>query len=219
MPAGPAAFQRFCESLGIEERYRSTLFWAGLLGIPAAWWAVSGRSQPAPSQDTNINAFFKQKPATKTSVPGQSQPQRQATSFQSFLKEAPKAHRDPTSFGAFLKGPSETASDQQSPSQYQAAAPAGPQESDCAITVLFGTEYGFSKEVAERAAAAITSSGPYWYSTHFAPQLSMCRHAASMFTCCSHALFGCPLTSVYKALSMWQQCLSQSLWSVLHGSC
>ena len=164
MPAGPAAFQRFCETLGIEERYRSTLFWAGLLGIPAAWWAVSGRSQPAPSQDTNINAFFKQRPATRTPVPGQpqSQPQRQATSFQSFLKEAPKTHRDPTSFGAFLKGPSETASDQQSPSQCEAAAPAGPQESDCAITVLFGTEYGFSKEVAERAAAAITSSGPYW---------------------------------------------------------
>lgn len=162
MPASPAAFQRFCEILGIDERHHSTVFWTGLLGLPAAWWALSSRSQPPPS-NTHINAFFKQKPVARPPI--STQPKRQSTSFHSFLKEIPQAHKDPTSFGAFLKGPSQTTSNQATSSSCPASGPTGPDETDCAITVLFGTEYGFSREVAERVAAAVTNSGPYWYAT------------------------------------------------------
>ena len=30
------------------------------------------------------------------------------------------------------------------------------------VAVLFGTEYGFSKEIAEKAAAQLKESGKYW---------------------------------------------------------
>lgn len=176
MPAGPAIFPKLCEQLGVDERQGNTLFWAGLLSLPAAWWALSYKPQQPPSQETHINAFFKQKPSAQISAPDR--PVRQSTSFQSFLKQAPQAQRDPTSFGAFLKKSSQLPSNQQSSPQHQSAAPTGPQDSDCAITVLFGTEYGFSKEVAERAAAAITASGAYWYNiclscTHERPALQL----------------------------------------------
>lgn len=183
MPTGPAAYQKLCDSLGIDERHRTTLFWAGLLGLPAAWWALSGRPHPAPAQDTNINAFFKQKPSAQLPAPNQSR--RQPTSFQSFLKEAPQAQRDPTSFSSFLKGSLQTPSDQHRSPASQATAPAGPADTDCAITVLFGTEYGFSKEVAERAAASITASGAYWY-VWLLPHSSQCLPATFACSSSSH---------------------------------
>lgn len=163
MPNTPAMFERFCESLGVEDRYRKTLFWAGLLGLPAAWWAFGTRSAPTPSSDTHINAFFKQKPTAKPLAAAPAK--RQATSFHSFLKQVPHAQRDPGSFGAFLKAPTQAASEQQAQSDAPAASAPGPKDTDHAITVLYGTEFGFSKEVAERAAAAIKTSGPYWYSS------------------------------------------------------
>ena len=161
MPASPAVFEQFCDKLGVDERYRKTLFWAGLLGLPAAWWAFGSTSQSKPAPDTHINAFFKQKPAVKPAAAASSK--RQATSFHSFLKEVPHVQRDPSSFGAFLKGPGQVVSAAQPSAASPATSEAGPEDTDHAITVLFGTEYGFSKEVAERAAAAVKASGSYWY--------------------------------------------------------
>lgn len=156
---GPNACQSFCDRLGIQERDRSRLYWASLASVPLLWWVFSGRSQPKSSPDTNINAFLKNK--TPSQIPAGQQAKRKATSFHSFLKEVPQAHRDASSFSAFLKTPGSNHAVAASNAPKQ-KADQGPRAADAVITVLFGTEYGFSKEVAERAADAIKASGSYW---------------------------------------------------------
>lgn len=159
MPNVSSVYQSVCDRLGVEQHHQSKLFWATVLGTPVLLWALSGRSKGNQQQDTNINAFFKDKSTVRP--PSAQQPKRRGTGFHSFLKEVPQAHRDATSFGAFLKSPASAvavASDD-APGQQ---APKGPKANDIVICVLFGTEYGFSKEVAERVAAAITACGSYW---------------------------------------------------------
>ena len=159
MPDGPTLYQSLCDRLGIDERDRSRLFWASLAGVPLLWWAFSGRSQPKPAPDTNINAFFKNK--TPNQLPSGQQAKRKATSFHSFLKEVPQTHRDASSFSAFLKAPGSNQAVAASNAPKQ-KADQGPKAADAVVTVLFGTEYGFSKEVADRTANAIKACGSYW---------------------------------------------------------
>ena len=160
MPNGVPVYQSLCDRLGVEEQHRSKLFWASVAGAPLVWWVLSGRSRAQPSPSTNINAFFKNKSTSPT--PAVQQAKRQPTSFHSFLKKVPQAHRDASSFSAFLKpqGSTQAAVTDSLPSSEAAS---GPGAADVIITILFGTEYGFSKEVAERAAAAIKACGNYWY--------------------------------------------------------
>lgn len=162
MPNGPSLYNFVCDRFGLEEQHRSKLFWATVLGTPVLLWALSSRSKAKKKPDTHINAFFKDKSAVR--APPAQQPKRKGTGFHSFLKEVPQAHRDATSFGAFLKGPASAAAVVSSNAPSQQASK-GPKASDVVISVLFGTEYGFSKEVAERVAAAVTACGPYWYAT------------------------------------------------------
>ncbi len=177
MPNGPSVYSSLCDRFGLEEQHRSKLFWATVLGTPVLLWALSSRSKAKQKPDTNINAFFKDKSAVP--APSAQQPKRKGTGFHSFLKEVPQAHRDATSFGAFLKDPASTAAvvSNNAPSQQ---ASKGPKAGDIVISVLFGTEYGFSKEVAERVAAAITACGSYWYA---ATVHSKRRHIPTV--CCS----------------------------------
>lgn len=160
MPNGPSVYSSLCDGFGLEKQHRSKLFWATVFGTPVLLWALSSRSKAKQKPDTHINAFFKDKSAVR--APLAQQPKRKGTGFHSFLKEIPQAHRDATSFGAFLKDPASVAAavTNNAPSQQ---ASAGPKASDAVIAVLFGTEYGFSKEVAERVAAAIMACGSYWY--------------------------------------------------------
>lgn len=160
MPNGSSVHQSFFDRLGVDQNHRSQLFWASIVTLPVALWAFSARSQPQQRPETSINAFFKD----KSVVPGPVAPparRRQPTSFQSFLKKEPEAHRDPTSFSSFLKKPQSNKSTDSNASPSPAVV-SGPKADDVVITVLFGTEYGFSKEVAERAAKAVTASGSYW---------------------------------------------------------
>ena len=157
MPNGSSVHQSFFDRLGVDQNHRSQLFWASIVTLPVALWAFSARSQPKQRPETSINAFFKDK-----SVVAPPARRRQPTSFQSFLKKEPEAHRDPTSFSSFLKKPQSNKSTDSNASPSPAFV-SGPKADDVVITVLFGTEYGFSKEVAERAATAVTASGSYWY--------------------------------------------------------
>lgn len=159
MPNGPSFYNALCDRFGLEEQHRSKLFWATVLGTPVLLWALSSRSKGKQMPETHINAFFKDKAAVR--APPAQQPKRNGTGFHSFLKEVPQAHRDATSFGAFLKDPAAAAAIVSSTAPSQQASK-GPKASDIVIAVLFGTEYGFSKEVAERVAAAIMACGSYW---------------------------------------------------------
>lgn len=159
MPNDSSVFQLLCDRLGVEEKHRSRLFWASIVGIPVVWWAFGARSQPQQKPDTSINAFFKDK-SLKSAAVKQPSNHRQATNFDSFLKKPPQPKREATSFSSFLKTPQpHSKKEADSPSQQVVS---GPEANDVIVTVLFGTEYGFSKEVAEKAAAAISACGAFW---------------------------------------------------------
>ena len=86
-----------------------------------------------------------------------------ATSFDAYLKDrsvgAKPAQQQPkfapTSFEAYLRQPAPAAAAGAAPGVAAAPPTAKP------LTVLFGTEYGFSKEVAEKACEALKEAG-YW---------------------------------------------------------
>lgn len=78
--------------------------------------------------------------------------ERDPADFGAFLKKrgpAPPKHlRDPANFGAFLK--STYTSDAPTHTHVAAPpAPTGPRADQAVVTVLYGTEYGFAKEIAE----------------------------------------------------------------------
>lgn len=93
------------------------------------------------------------------------------TSFESYLrnkdvgrKAAPPQRFAATSFEAYLRQPSATvAAAAAAPTAAAAAAsaPAAPPADAKPVTVLYGTEYGFSREVAERACDALRGAG-FW---------------------------------------------------------
>lgn len=81
--------------------------------------------------------------------------ERDPADFGAFLKKrgpAPPKHlRDPANFGAFLKS-TYTVFDAAAPPAVQEAVtplPTGPHADQAVVTVMYGTEYGFAKEIAE----------------------------------------------------------------------
>jgi sulfite reductase alpha subunit-like flavoprotein len=73
-----------------------------------------------------------------------------------------------TDFGSFLKQKAAAAAGagaavrQQQQQQQQQQGP--PLTADSVVvTILFGTEYGFSKEIAEKLADALWDRPPYWW--------------------------------------------------------
>ena len=94
-------------------------------------------------------------------------PRRRPTGFESFLKAGgnAEAERSPADFGAFLRkarGPQAAADAGPGPGAAPEAAAGGPRAGDAAVAVLFGTEYGASKEVAELLCAQVRAAGAYW---------------------------------------------------------
>lgn len=124
-------------------------FWltAGVATLPVAWWLYSSlRSKKAPQQ-------------------GQ---MRDVTNYSCFLKhvedDAPRM-RDVTSFAQFLKKTEGGATTTANSGPAVAAKPMGPIMSpdSVPVTVLFGTEFGFSKEIAEKLRDQLLASPvPYW---------------------------------------------------------
>lgn len=123
-------------------------FWlaAGVATLPLAWFFYSSRRAKTSPQQRQM---------------------RDVTSYSSFLKNvedvAPRV-RDVSSFSQFLKktgGASTTASS----GPAVAAKAIGPvlTPDSVPVTVLFGTEFGFSKEIAEKLRDQLLASPvPYW---------------------------------------------------------
>ena len=153
-------------------------------GACLALWRRDERNSSAARPRTDFDGFLKAQPAAAT-APAVSQPaqrgaaQRSATSFGSFLKDGssaqPSHQRDPTSFGSFLKGsaPHKDAqhdnSDGSTDAQSGAASHNGgsgaesqPSPDSVPVTVLFGTEFGFSKEIAEKLRDRLLAGVRYW---------------------------------------------------------
>ncbi len=153
---------------------------AGCGACLAVWRRAyhSGAARPR----TDFDGFLKAQPAA-AKAPTASQPaqrgaaQRSATSFGSFLKDGPSAQpsqqRDPTAFGSFLKGSVSREGAQHGGADGSADTEAGaalsgtgaeaqPSPDSVPVTVLFGTEFGFSKEIAEKLRDRLLAGARYW---------------------------------------------------------
>lgn len=82
--------------------------------------------------------------------------------FHGFLKVPPRQERDASRFDSFLKGDAGNGGDVQEV-EVEVEDLAVPADGDVVkITVMFGTEYGLSKEVAEKLCKELRGSGKYW---------------------------------------------------------
>lgn len=67
-----------------------------------------------------------------------------------------------TDFGSFLKERAAAPAGAGAAAQHQQQHGPPLTADSVVITVLFGTEYGFSKEIAEKLADALRERPPYW---------------------------------------------------------
>jgi sulfite reductase (NADPH) flavoprotein alpha-component len=127
-----------------------------------AWARLRPRQPP---QATAFDTFLR--PGAPAAAP-QQPAKRPPADFRAFLKHAPAAPpaRDAASFASFLRKPQAADTDAgtsvHASGEGEAAADAGPSPEQKVVCVLFGTEYGFSKEIAEKAAARLRESPEYW---------------------------------------------------------
>lgn len=87
-------------------------------------------------------------------------------SIDKFFKDADEDTRNPLDFDSFLKGAAKSSGASHQNAQAQKAVPPAPKEQakphHIRVAVLYGTEFGFSKEVAEIMAGQLKSTGAYW---------------------------------------------------------
>ncbi|KAL6745889.1 sulfite reductase [Haematococcus lacustris] len=149
-----------------------------------AWWLFSSSKDwySGPVRETDFESFLVQQTGKKTGVPlkrntGWRGPKAASSErgsvsgpFESFLKREVTAEdtdedpRNPLDFNSFLRSAL--------PSQRIAATPLksvatvtphpGPAAHHVRIRVLYGTEFGFSKEVAERLCSRLRETEQYW---------------------------------------------------------
>ena len=104
---------------------------------------VSGDDRPRPA--ASFSAFLKR--------PGEAQkPVRQAASFSSFLRKQPD-QAQPAAVAATENLVNAAAA---------AVVEAGPGPEQKPVTVLYGTEYGFSKEIAEKLVGKLKEGRELW---------------------------------------------------------
>ena len=109
-------------------------------------------------------------------------PRRRDTGFEAFLKAGDDAgaQRSAADFGSFLRkaAPAPNAADAQA--EPAAVEEAGPRPGDAAVAVLYGTEYGASKEIAEGLCQRLRAAGAYWWACLAVRWLQMCYKACSV---------------------------------------
>lgn len=135
------------------------MLWAGAAAVPVSMYMLRGKPRSsAPEEPTGFDHYLRQP------VPSQQPTKeelRQATQFDTFLKVRP-AEPNPTDFSTFLKNAPAAGG----VAGGAAAAPAVVEEAipldRARVTVMYGTEYGFSKEIAEKLCAQLKETGAFW---------------------------------------------------------
>ncbi|GFR40974.1 hypothetical protein Agub_g1639 [Astrephomene gubernaculifera] len=142
--------------------------WAIAAGVPVAWYLLS-RRRPADDERTDFDGFLKVvEPVGSTG--GQPEPGRSSGTIDAFFKDAGEQvdTRNPLDFNSFLlsNASSAPAKSGQKPSgaKQPASAPErkGPSADMKPVLVLYGTEYGFSKEIAEKLCSMLSACGGVW---------------------------------------------------------
>jgi sulfite reductase (NADPH) flavoprotein alpha-component len=86
--------------------------------------------------------------------------------FESFLKVEPEEEdaRNPLDFSSFLKGSSGRGAPNavQKPAAHAGPPKPTPRPEQARVVVMYGTEFGFSKEIAEKLSDRLLSTGRIW---------------------------------------------------------
>ena len=137
---------------GMFEGSRGRWLCAGL-AAGSVVYMLSGKRRPRQDYDTGFDSFLKQEVASD---------EPQGTNFDCFLKAGPQ-EQDSTCFESFLKGTNKVAAGAPA-----GGAPAAKQVSaeelaaKKRVLVMYGTEYGFAKEIAEKLCGQLEALESYW---------------------------------------------------------
>ncbi|WIA38912.1 hypothetical protein OEZ86_005065 [Tetradesmus obliquus] len=130
----------------------------GAAGAATYLWLRSGSSRRATAADsTDFDSFLRAPaPATAQTTGG--------TTFESFLREQPEQPAS-TDFASFLRNTTTSSSSAQPAGKQQQAASKPVEvipETAVPVLVLYGTEYGFAREIAEKLSQQLKDSGRFW---------------------------------------------------------
>lgn len=159
------------DSLGVPQS--PAVRWAVAVGVPAAvWYLLSGWGRGGYDDDrTDFDGFLKRvEPVGSTGAAPAAAAARTSGSIDRFFRDAGQAaaeeedSRNPVDFDSFLKKPRKAAAAAAAaPAAKPPAPPAErPRPEQAQVLVMFGTEYGFSKEVAEKLCSQLKATGKYW---------------------------------------------------------
>ncbi|KAG2448381.1 hypothetical protein HYH02_006963 [Chlamydomonas schloesseri] len=140
--------------------------WALAAGVPVAWYLYSRGRKPEVER-TDIDAFFKAPEPVGSTGSRPAGGGLQSGPIDAFFRDAGEEvdTRNPLDFDSFLVAAKRGgAGGKAAAAGAGAAAPAKPKESGPSpdmkpVTVLYGTEYGFSKEIAEKLCAQLKAAG------------------------------------------------------------
>jgi sulfite reductase (NADPH) flavoprotein alpha-component len=149
-----------------KKRYVLTAVAAAAAGATGVLWLKRSLRQQGVAP-TDFDAFLHTPvPAAAAKKPAASS--AAATDFESFLKVQPvQAQPAATDFLSFLKdagissgsaqGAGATSSQQEAAAEVEAIP-----EDSCPVLVLYGTEYGFAREIAEKLSQQLKDTGKFW---------------------------------------------------------
>lgn len=129
------------------------------LAIPVAYYLFTSKPRRAPRSSNDFEAFLNRHveigPETAAGGPAVNE-----NSFESFLKVDTTAQHRETDFESFLKALPSSAP--RGAGAAQAASAPQATGDHIPVCVLYGTEFGFSKEIGEKLCAKLKETGPYW---------------------------------------------------------
>lgn len=126
----------------------------GAAGIAAYLWLRRG-SAKSHQQGTDFDSFL------KAPAPARAAKTTSATSFAAFLHVQPEEPSS-TDFASFLKDRNSGAQQSSGQDATESAQSEQIPEDAVSVVVIFGTEYGFAKEIAEKLCQQLKDTGSYW---------------------------------------------------------
>ncbi|KAF6255613.1 hypothetical protein COO60DRAFT_195932 [Scenedesmus sp. NREL 46B-D3] len=129
-------------------------------GAATYMWLRSGSRRGTAADATDFDSFLRAPPSVPEQAPV-------GTTFESFLREQPEQPAS-TDFASFLRNRSSSAQPagnhhHQQQQQQAASKPVEHvPETAVPVLVLYGTEYGFAREIAEKLSQQLKESGKFW---------------------------------------------------------
>jgi sulfite reductase (NADPH) flavoprotein alpha-component len=146
-----------------SNKHRYALYAAGAAAGVATYFLLKQEKSGARNQPTDFGSFLRVVPQAATET-------AKSTSFESFLRDQP-VQPSSTDFASFLRSSGPVQQEQQQQQQHQQAhhqTEAVPEDA-VPVLVIYGTEYGFAREISEKLAQQLKDTGSFWYENVVCP--------------------------------------------------